>query len=543
MKPHHLVIEALGPYPGTEEVDFDALAGEGLFLLHGPTGSGKTFVLDAIAFALYGSIPGARTTDGIRSDFAPPGARPSVTLEFTAQGHRYRVERSPGHERPKLRGSGTTTESHKAVLQVRDGSGWSPVAAKPTEVSREIQNLLGLDVEQFKQVVMLPQGGFQKVLRAGSDKREELLKTLFDIRSFDTFTKWLEDRAREARKSEETARTLLDDLVTRTRAAHRDLADRLGVEPPSETPEDEAPTDLAVLVEEALEWARTAARRAADAGRRAEAARTRLEVARARMKLWEQRAAARRELAQLQERAGEVARIEARLARATEAEGLRADLDAVEEAEAALADAEAELSAAVPNLARTLDAAPLLPPAAGRLVGDLPPTDDQAVEALEALAAHGARLKELALRRERAEELRRAADHSRREARSLRERSETVEREARSTASRLEAARVELQAAVRRAERLPELQRRREEQVRRRRLEDDLAAAREAVNGARTAVEALEARREEARVRLEDLRHRFVAGVAGRLARDLVEGVGCPVCGSTHHPHPARPTA
>jgi hypothetical protein len=106
VKPHQLAIEAFGPYADPVAIDFDALAAEGLFLIHGTTGAGKTFLLDALCFALYGEVSGERSVKGLRSDHAPATAVPRVTLEFSAAGERWRVERSPACTLPKQRGSG-----------------------------------------------------------------------------------------------------------------------------------------------------------------------------------------------------------------------------------------------------------------------------------------------------------------------------------------------------------------------------------------------------------------------------------------------------
>ena len=120
MRLHDLTMTAFGPFAGTERVDFDRLGQGGLFLIHGPTGAGKTSVLDAVCFALYGSVPGARSKDrSPKSDHAPPDLEPEVTLEFTIRGRRIRINRKPRWERPKKRGTGTVTrsEEHTSELQ------------------------------------------------------------------------------------------------------------------------------------------------------------------------------------------------------------------------------------------------------------------------------------------------------------------------------------------------------------------------------------------------------------------------------------------
>ena len=200
MKPHRLAIEAFGPYADPVAIDFDALAAEGLFLIHGTTGAGKTFLLDALCFALYGEVSGDRSVKGLRSDHAAPGAVPRVSLEFSCGDARYRVERTTTHTAPKARGQGTVEKAPQAVLFRLDaGAPEQAVAAKTTEVTSEVEHLVGLNAAQFRQVILLPQGRFAEVLRAKAEEREALLKTLFDTLIYERAGWWLEDQARTAR--------------------------------------------------------------------------------------------------------------------------------------------------------------------------------------------------------------------------------------------------------------------------------------------------------------------------------------------------------
>ena len=121
MRLHRLVVEAFGPFPARVEVDVDELTGGGLFLIHGPTGAGKTSLLDAVWFALYADVPGPRTKRGLRCDHAAPGAVPSVELELTAGGRRLLIRRSPEFARPKKRGTGLRTMQATVSLQERRG--------------------------------------------------------------------------------------------------------------------------------------------------------------------------------------------------------------------------------------------------------------------------------------------------------------------------------------------------------------------------------------------------------------------------------------
>ncbi|MFM8302823.1 MAG: AAA family ATPase, partial [Actinomycetota bacterium] len=256
MKPHRLTIEAIGPYPNTVEVEFDDLAAEGLFLIHGPTGAGKTFLLDAMSFALYGKVPGERGEHSLQSDHADRTAKPRVTLEFSAQGDRYRVERVPKHTAAKQRGAGETTRQSSVSLVRLDGATEVPVASSVGEVAREVEDLVGLDASQFQQVILLPQGRFEQVLRAGSDDRERLLKTLFDTVLYERVAAWLDDHAKSARAEVYTQQDKLDQM--RAQAEHQwapfahdgttdNGPDEGTVEAADEAPEGAGPTDQARL--------------------------------------------------------------------------------------------------------------------------------------------------------------------------------------------------------------------------------------------------------------------------------------------------------
>ncbi|WP_066905205.1 AAA family ATPase [Millisia brevis] len=202
MRLHSLTITAFGPFAGTVSVDFDRLGSDGLFLLHGQTGAGKTSILDAIAFALYGAVPGARSdAKRLLSDHAPAGTAPKVTLEATLSGRRIRIVRSPEYVRPKRRGTGTTKANASATLTWLDGRGTN--LTRHDEIGDEINRLLGMSAAQFFQVVLLPQGEFAKFLRASTDDRSALLERLFDTERFRSIEEWLQDRRR---RSEENLR-------------------------------------------------------------------------------------------------------------------------------------------------------------------------------------------------------------------------------------------------------------------------------------------------------------------------------------------------
>ncbi|MFA4840610.1 MAG: SMC family ATPase, partial [Agrococcus sp.] len=174
-----LALQAFGPFRDRFEVDFAAFESDGVYLIAGPTGAGKSTVLDAITFALYGSAPRYGERAHLRSDLAGPTTPTLVELDVQLGDRVLRVHRSPEYERPKARGTGTTREPARASLLERTDDGWSPIATTTKEVGHEVGRLVGLTKQEFLQVILLAQGGFAEFLRATSDERKALLLRLF----------------------------------------------------------------------------------------------------------------------------------------------------------------------------------------------------------------------------------------------------------------------------------------------------------------------------------------------------------------------------
>ena len=202
-----LTMDAVGPFPGHEVIDFEAFSDAGRFLLSGPTGAGKSTIIDAIVFALYGKVSGGRDSSDsrIRSRYASEQAKTEVELIFSTSSGNYKVRRQPAYERVKKNGKGVTKQNAKAWLfkldeQLREVS--EPLT-KTSDVGTEITRIVGLNREQFTQTVVLPQGKFAQFLRSTSKDRQDLLQELFGTAIFEDLQLDLVERAREVKKKQE----------------------------------------------------------------------------------------------------------------------------------------------------------------------------------------------------------------------------------------------------------------------------------------------------------------------------------------------------
>ena len=204
MRPIKLSLQAFGPFAGVEQVEFDKFGAAPLFLINGPTGAGKSSVLDAICYALYGETTGSeRTGDQMRCDYADPHLTTEVRFEFSLGDKQYAVVRSPDQEVPKKRGDGFTRKTHAATLtQITQGDE-TLLANKPTPVRKAIEELIGLEVNQFRQVMVLPQGKFRDLLIANSKDREVIFGQLFQTQIYTQIERALFDKAAGIRKEKD----------------------------------------------------------------------------------------------------------------------------------------------------------------------------------------------------------------------------------------------------------------------------------------------------------------------------------------------------
>ena len=571
MRLHRLTMTAVGPYAGTETIDFDRFAASGLFLLTGPTGSGKTTIIDAIVFALYGDVADAddSSKDRIRSRLAGPETQTVVELVFSTSAGAYRVRRTPAYRRPKRRGTGTTPE--RASLKVwrltgPDGRSADDAVLRPDEAGPELARAVGLSRSQFTQTVVLPQGKFARFLRASSDERHLLLRDVFGTRVYDDLQKELADRARGAKRAAESARadvrSAAEALIALLSGADGapDPADRLrlvtaAAEVDADAVEavlDEARAGLDARLartEADLAQARERRSRATAALEEAKDLAARLarreDLMEARRRLEDGAAQAREDVDRLDaaQRAARVAGVEA-LARRS-ALGARAALEDLAR-EGAGEGVRAEMASALDRL--DLDhlgaAAPQADPTAAP--PPVPPLSSTAA-LLEDLRARAKAARERAAALAPLEELEQGLGARRTELDERRaqetEMHDLVVRDEEALAAlpqdedRLRAG---LAAARRASSRLPALELAHERAAARLEAHERLAEVAERLEAAAGAVEQARTGALAARDRAHRLRRQWISATAAGLVGELVEGEPCPVCGSPDHPAPAE---
>ena len=213
MRPIKLTISAFGPYASKQVIDFEELKGRNIFVISGKTGAGKTTIFDAISYALYGEASGeSRETDSLRSHFADDNTETYVELEFELRGEKYTVNRVPKQKKKKARGEGYTEKSADATLTLPDGK----VITKVKNVTDKIIEILGITREQFKQIVMLAQGEFKKLLLADSVEREGIFRKIFNTYDFEKIQAELKDKAanlsKNRTKSKDKMQTNLENI-------------------------------------------------------------------------------------------------------------------------------------------------------------------------------------------------------------------------------------------------------------------------------------------------------------------------------------------
>ncbi|MGW7272820.1 AAA family ATPase [Streptomyces sp. NPDC054864] len=550
MRLHRLRITAFGPFGTTQDIDFDDLSAAGLFLLHGPTGAGKTSVLDAVCYGLYGSVPGPRQGSGqgvtLRSDHAGPGVRTEVCLELTVAERRLEVTRQPPWERPKKRGTGTTTEKAQSWLREYDaaadgGAEWKDLSRSHQEIGEEITQLLGMSKEQFCQVVLLPQGDFARFLRADAEARGKLLGRLFDTRRFAAVEQRLAEQRRDAEGAvREGDGELLADAHRMQQAAGSDLEDLEGLEGLGDAGSPLrglSPGDPG-LAGAVLAWAavartnarerRTIAGCALTAAESAQAAAgRRLDDVRELDRLQRRFAQAQERAGVLQGRAEEHRRLQTRMERARKAETVAPALGlrrATEEEHCRATAEETRARGWLPTSFADSGASGLA--AAARKAAE-------ELGGLESGRRAERRLAELATERASLEREERADDESLRDAAGWLDGWDATRT---ALQERIESAQDAATRAEQLAGQLEPTQRRLDAARRRDRLTQEAAAAYERALAARELAT-------EIHERWLTLKEERLTGIAAELAAGLSDGAPCAVCGATEHPAPAPKSA
>ncbi|GAA3898450.1 SMC family ATPase [Streptomyces lacrimifluminis] len=529
MRLHRLDITAFGPFGGAQQVDFGELSAAGLFLLHGPTGAGKTSVLDAVCYALYGSVPGARQGGSLRSDHAAPGTRTEVTLELTVAGRRLELTRQPPWERPKKRGAGTTLDKAQSRLREYDASAgsWKDLSRSHQEIGEEITQLLGMSREQFCQVVLLPQGDFARFLRADAEARGKLLGRLFDTHRFAEVEKRLADRRRaaEAEVREGDAELLAD--AHRMHQAAGDAMELPGLAP--------GEPGLAEAIMGAAAVARCTARELLTIAHCARAAAESAQIAadgaladvRETARLQCRFDEARERAGRLEERADAHREDRARMERARKAEAVAPALELREAAETEhrrAADAERHARGLLPDTFMDAGAGGLAA-AARRAAEELGGLESarRAEQRLGRLVAERADLD----RQERADE-------------DVLHDAESWLADWGTTRAGLQTRIESAQEAAARAEQLAVQREPARNRLRAARQRDTFARD---TDEAQTHVLAARERATAAKAHWLDLKEQRLNGIAAELAANLSDGAPCAVCGATEHPAPARKIA
>ncbi|WP_217182843.1 AAA family ATPase [Streptomyces sp. AC495_CC817] len=544
MQLHRLEVEGFGPFRSRQSVDFDAFADDGIFLIAGRTGAGKSSILDAVCFGLYGGVP--RYDGGekrLRSDHSEPDEISEVVVEFSTVAGRFRVTRSPEYLRPAKRGGGMTKQAAAVALDEWTDAGWVGRAARAVDVGNELDEILQLSREQFLQVILLAQNRFSEFLLANSKDRQALLRRLFGTERFEDVQARFDERRRVA---EQALGQRLAAVGARLDEAERlvsseNLLDEDAAEGQGQADVSEAPSST----DERLEALQLAAARAAyrserraaecdDAERRLSAADAAEVALRDDRRAQIERDRARSALDRLDAQAPQIDETRAELYAARSAEALRSTVSAAARAREALGAARLREEQAARAWRQH-----------GVSIEGTSSDDGVAFEAqLEAWAED--RVRESGAW-ERARDLEAGAKALSDELAACAVRVETAS----ARVDELEAERSELpaltatvstarDAARRRADRVDDLRRARDAAVARRdavaeaeRLDRQQAEENRAVDAAASALAA-------AQVQFAQLRKRRSDGMSGELASALVDGAPCPVCGSAEHPAPAE---
>ncbi|PKG47830.1 MULTISPECIES: AAA family ATPase [Halomonadaceae] len=522
MTPLTLTMQAFGPFAGTETIDFTVLGRSPLFLINGPTGAGKSSILDALCFALYGQTTGnEREPSQMRCDQANATLLTEVTLDFRLRGADYRVRRVPQQERPKARGEGTTTHNAEAQLWRLNADGEVEtclVARKVNDATAELQTLIGLDANQFRQVMVLPQGKFRELLIADSKKREEIFSQLFQTQIFQRIEERLRLQANQIEREVKEHRQHISGILA-------------GGELESEAALEQELEALTPQVEQARKDFETAQlqRRKAEKQR---------DDAQALQRQFEARESLAAEKTRHLEQQGQVVSIQDHLTQSEHAQALRPQRTALTQAQQALSTAHAEqqqADAALSSQRTSAEQAQRAFEAARERQTGLPELRERHRQ-LSEFIQKGQQLSELQARFQTAQAAWQQADGAlKRDEEQL----DTIRQQGEAAGvnlERLQAERQQLASAPVELNRYETLLTQRKE------LDALIDQGRELTTQQQQATAALDQRRsesEQAERFATEQEMRWHQGQAALLALTLEDDAPCPVCGSLAHPTPA----
>ena len=560
MKIRWLRIVGIGPFAGEHTVDFSAFEDSGLFLLDGPTGAGKSTLIDAITFALYGDV--ARTKDAskdrLRSNHISDSDPSEADLVFEVATGIYRVTRTPAYTPVGKKSQRNSKSTLTRVVEDPDApDGWrtvEPIASGPRDVGYEIPRIVGLDKDQFLQTIVLPQGKFSQFLNATSDAREQILRDIFDTQIYVDFTKALVDAAASSKRGIEERRVAAVSAFERVRALDDALSEDAHTDA-SGAQERAAEAEEADQLDAGAEDASAVRRWAQDACDRAREAHAQtLRVAEVATASAREASRALSEGRALAEAQAEHARVSAKLAELTASqEAVASDRERARQARRALAVA--PFDAAVAEASARLESAGDQVAALSPALGDEASVQPAALtpEDVSALGERAQAQRDEASRTrgslEEALAVERSLPQARAQIESLRSRREqalariaSIEAEREELPGRIEQATEALRLMRADADTLPEAA----SALRaiNERLDASMQAdlLRSALLGASDELREATATAKLANAAAADGHDLWIAQSASALARELEEDTPCPVCGSTEHPSPAPAT-
>lgn len=522
MTPLTLTMQAFGPFAGSETIDFTALGRSPLFLINGPTGAGKSSILDAICFALYGQTTGnERDPAQMRCDQADASLLTEVTLDFRLRGVDYRVRRVPQQERPKARGEGTTTHNAEAQLWRLKADGdveTCLVARKVNDATAELQTLIGLDANQFRQVMVLPQGKFRELLLAGSKEREVIFSQLFQTQIFQRIEERLRTQANQIERAVSDHRQHISGILA-------------GGELESEAALAQELEELTPRVDQARQRFETAQqqRRSAEKQR---------DEALALQRQFEARDWLAADKARHLEQHAEIESCKERLEQSTHAQALRPQRAALDQAQQTLNTAQAEqrqVQAALATQRTNAEQAQQALEVARQRQAELPALRERHRQ-LGEFIHKSQQLSELQARFKTAQATWQQADSAlKRDEAQL----DNIRQQGEAISVNLERLQTEFQQL---ASASAELSRHNDLLTQRQELDELTRQAHELTSQQQQATEALnrqQSEAERAQRHATEQEMRWHQGQAALLALTLEQDVPCPVCGSLEHPAPA----